>query len=133
MFRVFSGRIRPDAPVYNATQGVEERIGQLFALRGKEHEPVSEVSAGDIGAVAKLQHTHTGDTFSTKDAPVQLAPIELPEPLLKMYDRVRAVKGTGAALLRARRCGACRLELDRSAISRIASTPAEMLTDTVSV
>jgi elongation factor G len=82
MFRVFSGKIRPDAPIYNATQGGEERIGQLFALRGKEHEPVSEVAAGDIGAVAKLQHTHTGDTISTKDAPVQLAPIELPEPLL---------------------------------------------------
>ena len=51
-------------------------------MRGKEHENVSEVAAGDIGAVAKLQHTHTGDTLSTKDDPVQLPPIELPEPLL---------------------------------------------------
>jgi len=82
MFRTFSGRIRPDSTVYNATQGVEERVGQLFALRGKEHETVAEVPAGDIGAVAKLAHTHTGDTFSAKDDPVQLAPIELPEPLL---------------------------------------------------
>src|SRR5207342_3068293 len=53
MFRVFSGKIRPDAPVYNATKGTEERIGQLFVLRGKEHDTVSEVPAGDIGAVAK--------------------------------------------------------------------------------
>ena len=82
MFRVFSGRVRPDASVHNATQGTDERIGQLFTLRGKDHEALTEVAAGDIGAVAKLAHTHTGDTFSTKDDPVQLPSIELPEPLL---------------------------------------------------
>jgi elongation factor G len=82
MFRVFSGKLRPDSSVFNATQHSDERIGQLFSLRGKDHETVSEVAAGDIGAVAKLQHTHTGDTLSTKDDPVQLPPIELPEPLL---------------------------------------------------
>jgi elongation factor G len=82
MFRVFSGRVRPDSSAHNSTQGTDERIGQLFALKGKEHESVSEVPAGDIGAVAKLPHTHTGDTFATKDDPVQLPPVELPEPLL---------------------------------------------------
>ena len=50
---------------------------------------------------------------------------QLPEALLKLYDRVRAAKGIGAAPLRARRCGACRLELDRSAISRISASPAD--------
>jgi elongation factor G len=82
MFRVFSGRVRPDSTAHNSTQGTDERIGQLFALKGKEHESLSEVPAGDIGAVAKLPHTHTGDTFATKDDPVQLPPVELPEPLL---------------------------------------------------
>jgi elongation factor G len=82
MFRVFSGRVRPDSTAFNATQNVEERIGQLFTQRGKEHETVSEVPAGDIGAVAKLQHAHTGDTWSTKDKPVTLPPVDLPEPLL---------------------------------------------------
>ena len=82
MFRVFSGRVRPDSAVFNASRGVEERVGQLFALKGKEHETVSEVPAGDIGAVAKLSHTVTGDTFSTKDNPVTLPPIDMPEPLL---------------------------------------------------
>jgi elongation factor G len=82
MFRVFSGKVRPDSTVFNATQTTEERVGQLFALRGKEHESVSEVVAGDIGAVAKLTHTHTGDTLSTKGDPVQLPAIDLPEPLL---------------------------------------------------
>ncbi|HEX9717197.1 MAG TPA: elongation factor G [Actinomycetota bacterium] len=82
MFRVFSGKVRPDASVYNATKGAEERVGQLFALRGKEHDTVSEVPAGDIGAVAKLSHTTTGDTFSTKDDPVKLPAAPMPEPLL---------------------------------------------------
>jgi elongation factor G len=82
LFRVFSGRIRPDSALHNASKNTDERIGQLFTLRGKDHETVSEVPAGDIGAVAKLSHTTTGDTFSVKADPVVLAPIRLPEPLL---------------------------------------------------
>jgi elongation factor G len=82
MFRVFSGKVRPDSTMYNSTKATEERIGQLFSLRGKEHDSVSEVPAGDIGAVAKLSHTTTGDTFSTKDDPVTVPAAELPEPLL---------------------------------------------------
>jgi elongation factor G len=105
MFRVFSGAVRPDSSVHNATQGTDERIGQLFTLRGKDHESVSEVAAGDIGAVAKLQHAHTGDTFSTKDDAVHLPPLELPEPLLA-YAIAPKTKGeedklaTGLARLR---------------------------------
>src|SRR6187551_3275926 len=82
MFRVFSGSVKPDSTVFDATAGTEERIGQLFTLRGKEHENVPSVGAGDIGAVAKLQHAHTGDTWSTKDKPVSLPSVTLPEPLL---------------------------------------------------
>jgi elongation factor G len=82
MYRVFSGKMRPDATVHNATKSADERIGQLFALSGKEHDTVSEVPAGDIGAVAKLSHTTTGDTLSTKDDPVTLPATEMPEPLL---------------------------------------------------
>ncbi len=82
MFRVVSGKVRPDSSVYNATKGTEERIGQVFALRGKEHDNLPEVVAGDIGAVAKLSQTVTGDTLSTKEDPMTLAPVELPEPLL---------------------------------------------------
>jgi small GTP-binding protein len=82
MFRVIGGRVRPDSTLHNATQGTDERIGQLFTQKGKEHEPVPEVAAGDIGAVAKLQHAHTGDTFSGKDDPTQVPTIPLPEPLL---------------------------------------------------
>ncbi len=105
MFRMFSGKVRPDSSVHNATQGTDERIGQLFALKGKEHESVPEVPAGDIGAVAKLPNTHTGDTFATKDDPVQLPAVELPEPLLA-YAIAPKTKGeenrlaTGLARLR---------------------------------
>ena len=82
LFRVFSGKVRPDSSVFNASKNTEERVGQLFTMRGKEHETVAEASAGDIGAVAKLSHTTTGDTFSVKGDPLVLPPIELPEPLL---------------------------------------------------
>jgi elongation factor G len=82
MFRVFSGTVRPDSSAFDVTQGTEERISQLFTLQGKEHDNVASVPAGDIGAVAKLQQAHTGDTWSTKDKPVTLPPVELPEPLL---------------------------------------------------
>jgi len=82
LFRVFSGRMRPDSSVHNATQNTEERVGQIFTLKGKEHETESEVPAGDIGAVAKLAHAATGDTFTMKGDDVTLPSFELPEPLL---------------------------------------------------
>jgi elongation factor G len=84
LFRVFSGRVRPDSSVFNSTQNTEERVGQLFTMRGKEHETVAEVLAGDIGAVAKLAHTSTGDTLTVKSDAVVFPPIEMPEPLLAM-------------------------------------------------
>ena len=84
LFKVLSGKVRPDSSIHNATKGEEERVGQLFTLRGKDHETVGEVPAGDIGAVAKLAHATTGDTFSVKADPVRLPSIELPEPLLAM-------------------------------------------------
>jgi elongation factor G len=92
MFRVFSGTVRPDSTVFDATRGAEERITQVFTLLGKEHDGMPSVVAGDIGAVAKLQHAHTGDTWSTKDKPVTLPQVELPEPLLA-YAIAPASKG----------------------------------------
>jgi elongation factor G len=84
LFRVFSGRVRPDSSVFNSAQNTEERVGQLFTMRGKEHETVAEVPAGDIGAVAKLAHTSTGDTLTVKSDATVFPPIEMPEPLLAM-------------------------------------------------
>jgi len=55
-------------------------MGQLFLLRGKSQEPVPEVAAGDIGAVAKLNVTGTGDTLGARDKPIKLVPVVFPEP-----------------------------------------------------
>jgi len=84
LFRVFSGKISSDSSVFNTRSGKDERIGQLFLIKGKEQIPVSEIGAGDIGAVAKLQDTNTNDTLATKDRPVQLQPIQFPTPAMTM-------------------------------------------------
>jgi len=80
-FRVYHGVIDSNSQVWNATRGEAERIGQLFILRGKTQEPVSRLRAGDIGAVAKLSLTGTGDTLCSQDKPVKIAPILFPEPI----------------------------------------------------
>ena len=81
-FRVFSGVLKGEGMIHNATKGSDERIGHLFTLRGKAQEQMTEVVAGDIGAVAKLNHTATGDTLADKSSPIVLPGIEPPEPLL---------------------------------------------------
>ena len=83
-FRVFSGTFKSDSQVWNANKGRAERVGQLFWLRGKHQEPSSEIGAGDIGAVAKLAETGTGDTLTDKDRAVTLPPIEFPKPAMAM-------------------------------------------------
>jgi elongation factor G len=80
-FRVYSGTLKPDTHVYNLQTKADERLGQLITPRGKTQEPATEISAGDIGAVAKLANTHTGDTLtSSKDTTDTLEPINFPEP-----------------------------------------------------
>lgn len=81
LFRVMSGRVRPDSTLHNSS-GADERIGQIFTLRGKAQEHVSEVLAGDIGAVAKLTHTSTGDTLSDKANPIVYPGLEVSERAL---------------------------------------------------
>ncbi|MDP9068761.1 MAG: elongation factor G [Actinomycetota bacterium] len=81
-FRVYSGVLKGDTSLHNATRKVDERVGHVFTMRGKTQEQVDEIVAGDIGAVAKLAQTITGDTIADKSAPVVYAGIEPPEPLL---------------------------------------------------
>jgi elongation factor G len=80
--RVLSGTLRSQAHVWNATRGEDERIGQLLLLHGKEQEPIGELKAGEIGAVAKLAVTETGDTLSIREKPLVLAPLDFPAPSL---------------------------------------------------
>lgn len=83
-FRIFSGKIEVDHRYYNATAQVEERFGSLMILRGKEQIGVSVLHAGDIGVVAKLSETKTGDTISTKSQPVEILRPEFPTPLYQV-------------------------------------------------
>ncbi len=79
-FRVYCGAITSNSQVWNVARSENERIGQLFVLRGKNQEPVPEIAAGDIGAVAKLSVTATGDTLGAKDKPLRIVPVTFPEP-----------------------------------------------------
>jgi len=80
--RVLSGTLRSQGSAWNAGVGEDERIGQLLRLHGKEQEPTGELKAGEIGAVAKLARTGSGDTLSARDRPFALPPIVFPDPTL---------------------------------------------------
>jgi elongation factor G len=78
-FRVFSGSLKADSQAWNANRQAAERIGPVYHISGKEQAQVPQIVAGDIGAVAKLTETQTGDTLSSKEKPVTLPAISLPE------------------------------------------------------
>jgi elongation factor G len=82
LLKVLSGTIRNDDHLINSRTGTDERLHGLFVVRGKEHEPVDALAAGDIGGVAKLAGTATGDTLAPKGQPVLVDPIEPPDPVL---------------------------------------------------
>lgn len=82
--RIFSGTLKADDIVLNVTQGHDEKIHNFFIPHGKEMEPATEVRAGDICAVAKLQDTRTGDTLTSKTKPLQLDPMILPDPIYRV-------------------------------------------------
>ncbi len=80
LFRVYSGVLRSDSTVYNASRDVQERFGSILILQGKESQPVTEVRAGDIAAVPKLKETSTGDTLADKAHPIVYPKVTFPEP-----------------------------------------------------
>ena len=89
--------------MWNATRGEAERIGQLFVLRGKTQEPIPQLRAGDIGAVAKLGVTGTGDTLCSQEKPVKITPILFPQPIFSeaVHPKTKAdVDKLGTALSR---------------------------------
>lgn len=80
VFKVLSGTIKADDHLLNSRSGADERLHGLFVLRGKQQEPITAISAGDIGAVAKLSNTATGDTLAPKGSPVRVPPLETAPP-----------------------------------------------------
>ena len=83
-FRVFSGSIQADARVWNQSKGAEERMSGLHVQRGKEQVAVKNIHAGDIGTVAKLTVTATGDTFCDKNHPLTIAVPTYPAALFRV-------------------------------------------------
>ncbi len=80
----FRGVLKSGSTVWNPNTETEERIGQIYVLRGKKMEAVDQLAAGDIGAVNKLNNTNTGDTLCDVSAKVKFSPIHFPKPTLFM-------------------------------------------------
>ncbi len=87
--KVLSGCLRSDQHITNASRGEDERLGQLFFPRGKEHVNTQEVCAGDIGAVAKLQHSLTGDLLGPANGSVPSIPVPEPAYTVAIFPRSR--------------------------------------------
>ncbi|MFL5933633.1 MAG: elongation factor G [Gaiellaceae bacterium] len=82
LFRVLSGALGADATVVNARSHAKERVGALLTLQGKDHEPAKEFGAGDIGAVAKLKETTTGDLLLDAERELEVPKLDFPEPVM---------------------------------------------------
>jgi elongation factor G len=81
-FKVFSGVLKNDATLQNYPKNSAEKLAHISIIQGKTAVPVTELHAGDIGAVAKLKDTLTGDTLGDKNAPIQYPKVHLPEPAI---------------------------------------------------
>ncbi|PYX06604.1 MAG: elongation factor G [Acidobacteria bacterium] len=81
-FKVFSGVLKNDASLQNFTRSTQEKLAHISIMQGKTAVPITELHAGDIGAVAKLKDTLTGDTLGDKSAPIQYPRVKLPEPAI---------------------------------------------------
>jgi elongation factor G len=81
-FKVFSGVVKNDATLQNFTRSTSEKLAHLSIPQGKNLVPVPELHAGDVGAVAKLRDTLTGDTMGDKTNPIRFAGVTLPDPAI---------------------------------------------------
>jgi elongation factor G len=82
LFRVFSGTVSGNSQAYNAGREARERIGQVAHMQGKEQRVVDTLGSGEIGVVAKLKETLTGDTLTVENAPIVFTPVAFPEPAI---------------------------------------------------
>jgi elongation factor G len=90
LFKVVSGQIRPDAVLTNGRTMADERLHQLFTMRGKEQEPAAEVPTGDIAAVAKLTDTSTGDVLGQRGADLDVEGFDPPTPTLPVAIKAKS-------------------------------------------
>jgi elongation factor G len=90
VFRVLSGGVKGDATLTNTRAHSKERFGALMVMQGKEHTNETEIGEGDIGAVAKLKETQTGDLLLDSDRPVELPRFAFPEPVMSFAIKPKA-------------------------------------------
>jgi len=84
LIRVFSGTLKSGDEVLNANAGSTEKIGQMYITNGKTRKEVSQLVAGDLGALVKLKKTHTNNTLCDKKSPIQWKPILFPDPVVSV-------------------------------------------------
>ena len=82
--RVYSGKLTQGSMVYNSTKDQRERVGRLIRMYADRREDISEVMAGDIGAVLGLKNSFTGDTLCDASNTIQLESISFPEPVISV-------------------------------------------------
>jgi elongation factor G len=90
LFKVLQGTVKTDASLLNGRTVSEERLHQVTTMRGKEQEPVNEVPAGDIAAVAKLGDTTTGDVLAVRGTQIDVEPFTTPAPLLSVAIKAKS-------------------------------------------
>jgi elongation factor G len=81
-FKVFSGVLKNDASLQNYNRNIQEKFAHISLIQGKQAVPIPELHAGDLGAVAKLRETLTGDTLGDKSSPIRYKAVQLPEPAI---------------------------------------------------
>ncbi len=82
LLRVLSGTLKADSTVYNATKKAKEKVGSVFYVQGKKQVPAQVLSAGQIGAAAKLKDTLTGDTLCAEAQPIMLEFAKFSDPVM---------------------------------------------------
>jgi elongation factor G len=88
--KIYSGKLQSGTDVYNSTKETMERIGQIYALNGRQRKEIGIVNAGDLAALVKLKNTQTGDTLCDKKDQVTLPGIDFPKPVINMAIRPKA-------------------------------------------
>ncbi|MEK7279988.1 MAG: elongation factor G, partial [Nitrospirota bacterium] len=90
--RVFSGSIGADVPFLNSTRGHMEKGGHIFIIQGKKYTQTNKLEAGEIGAIAKLKETHTGDTICNDENPIRFDKIITSKPVISVAIEPRLKK-----------------------------------------
>jgi elongation factor G len=82
LFRVYSGKLNSDTPVYNSSRKITEKFGHIFFLEGKNQKQAEVLIPGDIAGVAKLKETVTGDTLCNEKSPIIFEKVAVPPPIM---------------------------------------------------